>query len=204
MAEQVIIIGAGGNGKVVADIVLRSGDFVLGFLDDGADLPTEVAGIPVLGSVSHYTAYPDASFLIAVGNGAARARIAARLQGVRWHSAIHPAAVVSRLDVSIGAGTVVMPGAIINPGAEIGAHCIINSGAIVEHDNRIADFCHISVGAKLAGMVTVGRHTWIGVGASVRNNCTICENCVIGAGAVVVKDIKKAGTYVGIPAEKLD
>ena len=97
-----------------------------------------------------------------------------------------------------------MANAVINSACQIGRHCIINSGAVVEHDNQIADFVHVSVGAKLAGTVSVGKASWIGVGATVSNNLTICSNCIIGAGAVVVDDIKEAGTYVGVPAKKME
>lgn len=201
MAE-VIIIGAGGHGKVIADIVLSAGNTLLGFLDDGKVGQSHV-GFPVLGKQEDYVNYPNAEFLIAVGNAAARQRIAKEMAGVRWHTAIHPTAVISKLDVIIGEGTVVMANAVINPGASIGRHCIVNTAAVVEHDNIIEDYVHISVGAKLAGVVTVGKSTWIGVGAVVKNATAICENCMIGAGAVVVKDIVEPGTYVGVPARRL-
>lgn len=203
MSEQVIVIGAGGHGKVVADIVLCRGDELLGFLDDNEGLPAEVAGIPVLGGISRCKDYPDASFVIAIGSSAIREKIARRLEGVRWYTAIHPAAVVSKLNTQIGAGSVVMANAVVNPSAHIGKHCIINTAAVVEHDNRIGDFGHLSVGAKLGGTVSIGDHTWIGIGAVVSNNISICDCCMIGAGAVVVHDIKESGTYVGIPARKI-
>lgn len=203
MNEQVVIIGAGGHGKVVADIVLSCGDTLLGFLDDGEALPEKVAGIPVLGGVSSYKEYPNASFVIAVGNSAAREKIARTLDGVRWYKAIHPAAVVSSLDTQIGEGSVIMANAVINPSAKIGKHCIINTAAVVEHDNRVGDFAHISVGAKLGGTVSVGNHTWVGIGAVISNNVFVCDNCIIGAGAAVIHDIKENGTYVGVPARKI-
>ena len=95
-----------------------------------------------------------------------------------------------------------MADAVINAGARIGSHCIINTGAVVEHDNRIEDFVHVSVGAKLAGTVHVGKGTWIGIGTIVKNNVEICSECMIGAGAVVVVDVCKSGTYIGIPAKR--
>lgn len=202
MNENVIIIGAGGHGKVIADIAIRSGDRVLGFLDDGK-AGTQVLGLPVLGPVSDYEQYPEAAFIVAIGSANARRRVAQQLKNVRWYTAVHPGATVSAADVTVGEGTAVMAGAVINPGAQIGRHCIVNTGAIVEHDNRICDFAHISVGAKLAGTVTVGENTWIGIGAVVSNNLSVCENCMIGAGAVVVKSITEPGTYAGMPARKI-
>ena len=203
MNERVIVIGASGHGKVAADIVRSSGDTLLGFLDDNALLPPEIAGIPVLGKVADYANYPDASFVIGIGSSAVREKIARQLDGVRWYTAIHPAAVVSALDVQVGEGSVVMANAVLNPSARVGKHSIINTAAVVEHDNRIGDFAHVSVGARLGGTVSIGNHSWIGMGATVSNNVSICACCMIGAGAVVIRDIKESGTYVGVPAGKI-
>ena len=86
MNEQVIVIGAGGHGKVIADIVRCCGNTVLGFLDDSSQLPISVCGIPVLGKIESYVNYPDASFVIAIGNGTVRQRVAERLAGVKWYT----------------------------------------------------------------------------------------------------------------------
>ena len=201
MNKKVVIVGAGGHGKVVADIVICSGDTVMGFLDDRA--AGAVAGIPVLGKLSDWVEYPDCEFVVAVGNSAAREEIAAKMADARWYTAVHPAAVVSELDTAIGVGSVVMANAVVNPGAKIGRHCIINTAAVVEHDNVIEDFAHISVGAKLAGTARIGKGAWVGVGAVVSNNLSVCGDCMIGAGAVVVKNIDEPGVYVGVPAKKI-
>lgn len=200
MSDNVVIIGAGGHGKVAADIVLSAGDRVLGFLDDREG--ASIGEFPWLGRIKDFRRILNARFLAAVGDASTREKITTQLEGVRWYTAVHPQAVISHLDTKIGEGTVVMAGAVINPGAKIGRHCIINTGAIVEHDNQIGDFAHISVGAHLAGAVCVGSGTWVGVGASVRNNLTICEHVVIGVGSVVVKDIEEPGTYMGVPVRR--
>ena len=199
--NDVIIIGAGGHARVIADIVRCRGDRLLGFLDDHA--VSGSGAIPVLGTAKDYVNYPDACFIIGIGNAAVRRKIAESMEGVNWYTAIHPSAVVSQMEVSIGPGTAVMAGAVINPGAKIGAQCIINSAAVVEHDNVIGDLTHISVCAKLAGTVTVGPDSWVGIGATVSNNLSICGGCMIGAGAVVVKSITEPGTYVGVPARRI-
>ncbi len=204
MDRNVVIIGASGHGRVIADTIMKSGDHVLGFLDDDRGLPGEIAGIPLLGVVSDYRKYRDACFVIGIGNPKIREKIAGILNGqAEWYTAVHPAAVLSVLDVRVGEGTVVMANAVINAGAKIGRHCIVNTGAIVEHDCVLEDFVHISPNAALAGAVTVGTRSWIGVGASVRNNLRITGDCMIGAGSTVVKDIGGPGTYVGTPARRL-
>lgn len=191
--KNVIIIGAGGHARVIADIVTATGDNLLGFLDDN---------VPALGKVKDYVNYPHAHFIIGIGSAAVRRRIAEQMNGVLWYTAIHPTAVIGS-HVTVGEGTAVMAGAVINAGASIGAHCIVNTGAIVEHDNQIGNFAHISVGAKLAGTVTIGESSWIGIGAVVSNNLSICGGCMVGAGAVVVKNITEPGTYAGVPARRI-
>ena len=200
--KDVIIIGTGGHAKVVADIVMSSGDNLFGFLTSDTD-KTSFLGKPVLGNVSDYTKYKDCYFVIAIGSAAAREEISGSMAGVKWYTAIHPASVISKLETSVGEGSVVMAGAVINPLAQVGKHCIINTHATVEHDNIIDDFAHISIGATLAGTVKIGKRCWVGAGSTVIENKTICADCVIGAGAVVVKNIDTPGTYVGVPAKKI-
>lgn len=191
MNRNIIIIGAGGHGQAIADIVRANGDNFLGFLDDSKK--------QVLGSVADYKKYASAEFVIGIGNATIRRKMSAL--PVKWCTLIHPSAVVSP-SASVGAGTVVMPNAVINTNAVVGQHCIINSAAVVEHDNRVADFAHISVGAKLGGNVCIGNCSWVGIGATVINNVFVCDDCMIGAGAVVVKSILEKGTYIGVPARK--
>lgn len=203
MSKQVVIIGASGHGKVIADIVISSGNVVKGFLDDADDIQQkEIIGFPVLGKTSDYEKYVDCEFIIAIGNPYIRKKIAESIN-VKWHTAIHPRAVISALDTSIGEGTVIMANAVVNPSARIGRHCIINTGAVIEHDNNIGDYAHISPNAALAGIVTVGECTHIGVGSSTKQVTNIAPDCIIGAGAAVVSDIKESGTYVGVPARKI-
>ena len=106
--KNVYLFGASGHGKVVADIIRRSGDTLLGFLDDNETLLPEITGIPVLGKVADYVKYIEASFVIGIGNSAVREKIARQLDGVRWYTAIHPSAIITALDTQIGAGSVVI------------------------------------------------------------------------------------------------
>ncbi len=202
MSKTVIIIGAGGHGEVIADIIISSGDTVVGFLDDGCEKGKNVLGIPVLGKTDEYANYQDCEFVIAIGSPAVRKKISEELP-VKWYTAIHPRAVVSKLGVSIGEGTVIMANAVINPGATVGRHCIINTSTIVEHDNILKDFVHLSPKTALAGNVQVGENTHIGIGAQVIQGIKIASDVIIGAGAVVVKNIDEKGTYVGVPARRI-
>lgn len=192
MMKKIVILGAGGHAHVIADIVKAEGNKVVAFLDD--DSSQKDCG----GPISDYKKYDDCKFIIGIGSADVREKLS-KLE-LKWHTAIHPTAVVSDSAV-IGEGTVVMPNAVINARAVIGKHCIINTGSIVEHDNDIGDYSHISVGANLGGTVSIGQKCWIGIGTTIKNNVEICDEATIGAGAVVVTNINKSGTYIGVPAK---
>lgn len=201
MNNRLIIIGAGGHGKVIADNALKNGYTDIRFLDDHAT--GACMGFPIIGTAEDIPQFDDGKtdFLIGVGSNAVRKRIAEEYN-LNWVTLIHPSAQIG-INVSIGKGTVVMAGSIINSCTTIGEHCIINTGTIVEHDNVIGDYVHLSPGAALGGTVRVETQTHVGIGAVVRNNIEICEMCTIGAGAVVVKNIDHGGTYVGVPAKEM-
>lgn len=194
--KKLIIVGAGGHGKVIADNALKNGYKDICFVDDHAT--GTVMGFPVVGTSSEIQHLNDGNtdFIIGIGNNAARKAIAESYD-VPWVTLIHPSAQIAT-HVTIGKGTVVMANAVVNACTTIGEHCIINTGAIIEHDNMLGHYVHISPGAKLSGTVTVGNRTWIGTGTSIVNNIDICEDVVVGVGSAVIKSINKKGTYFGI------
>lgn len=202
MGKSIVIIGASGHGKVVADIARKTGYKKIIFLDDNAHL-TVCGEYPVEGPITDYRNY-DCDMVVAIGNAEVRQRIQTELMDAGKHLAtlIHPAAVLGE-NVVLGEGTVVMAGAVVNPCVAMGKGCIINTCASVDHDCVVEDYVHISVGAHLAGSVHIGKGTWIGIGAVINNNINITSGCMIGAGAVVVHDISVGGTYIGVPVKRL-
>lgn len=203
MHKKVVIIGAGGHAKVIADIIEKSGDEIIGFLDDKIEKNTIIIkDYKVIGDLNNrFTlaiANSDYEFITAIGDNKKREEIS-KSPNLKFYTAIHPSAQIG-LDVKIEEGTAIMANVCINSSARIGKHCIINTGAIIEHDNIIENFVHISPNSALGGTVRIGENTHIGIGSVVKNNITICKNCTVGAGAVVVKNIEKEGTYIGVPA----
>lgn len=200
--KKLVIIGASGHGKVVADIAQKNGYNEILFLDDNDKL-TNCGEFPVKGRVKDYFLHMDGDFIVAIGNANIRENIQDMLQQANCSMAtlIHPDAVVSNT-VTVGRGTVIMAGVVINAYSQIGEGCIINTCSSIDHDCIVYNYVHISVGSHLAGTVEIGEKTWIGAGATVINNIKICEECMIGAGAVVVKSIDKAGMYMGLPAKR--
>jgi len=202
--NKLLIIGASGHGRVVADIAMKMNKWQqIAFLDDDENIKSSM-GIEVIGkSADAFTYITDADIFVAIGNNSTREKIQERLEGegASIPVLVHPNAAIG-VEVELGTGTVVMAGVVINSCTKIGKGCIINTGATIDHDNVIEDYVHISPGAHLAGTVEVGKGTWIGIGSIVSNNINITSGCIVGAGAVVVKDITEAGTYVGVPARR--
>lgn len=202
--KRLLIYGAGGHGKVVADIASNTYEEIL-FIDDYKAGGT-CMGYPIVNSKELPESYFDNSyFFVAIGNAIERKNVSMMLheKGAEFVTLVHPSAIIGK-NVTIGKGTVIMPGAILNAECKIGEGCIINTSASVDHECVLGDYVHVAVGAHLCGGVHVGDSTWIGAGAIISNHTSVFENCMIGAGAVVVKDITEEGTYVGVPARKVE
>ncbi len=201
--QRLIILGAGGQGRVVADMALHMGIYrEIGFLDDDPERMEAGLPYPLLGRFPDYSKWVgEADFIVGIGDRFTREAVQEQLTaaGATMATLIHPRAFVASR-VTIGEGSVVMAGAVISVDATVGRGVIVNTCASVDHDCRIGDFCHVSVGAHLGGTVHVGYRSVIGIGAAVRNNIDICADCVVGAGAAVVCSLTEPGVYVGVPA----
>ena len=200
--NQLIIIGAGGHGRVIADIAEKTGLYQkICFLDDSGIKKS--GGYDVIGNISDFSDYLNNScFFVAIGNADLRQKIQSELEekNAKIETIIHPSAIIGDR-TEIGEGSVVMAGAVINTDVKIGKGVIINTSSSVDHDCIVGDYVHISVGAHVAGTVTIGSKTMISAGATVINNLNICAQCIVGAGATV--DITEKGTYIGVPARKM-
>lgn len=201
MSNRLIIVGAGGHGKVVADNGVKNGYTDIYFVDDC--ICGKCMGFPIIGRTSEIETMDDGKtdFVLGIGNNDVRKMLAEKYP-VNWVKLIHPSAQIA-VGVDIGIGTVIMAQAVVNAGAVIGRHCILNTCSVVEHDNVIGDYVHISPRAALGGTVHIGDSTHIGIGANIINNVSVCKDVIVGAGAVVVNDILEQGTYAGVPVRKI-
>ena len=201
--DKLLIIGAGGHGKVIADIAEKVGGYKeIAFLDDGN--AKECMGYKVVGGVSDLGEYISShDIFVAIGNSRVRKAIVENLLsvGANVPILIHPSAVIAR-EVTIDKGTAIMAGAVINPCSRIGKGVIVNTCSSVDHDCEIGDYSHLAVGVRVAGTVKIGEGVFFGAGSTIKNNVNVCEDCIIGAGGVVINDITESGTYVGVPVKK--
>lgn len=198
--KKLIIIGASGQGRTIADIAKLIGYEHIYFLDDH-DYSEEL-GRQYLGRIESAIGYKEEfEFIVGIGNCKVRKEIMNKFD-VDYVNIIHPSAVISDA-VRFGKGSLVMAGAVINNDVIIGDGVMVTTCSSVDHNCTVGDYVLIGVGAHLCGTVYVDECTWIGAGATVNNNTSICADCMIGSGAVIVKDIIVSGTYVGIPAKRI-
>lgn len=206
---DLVIWGAAGQAKVVADIVrLVGSDNVVGFIDDVSPerQGESFLGSKVLGGVEQLEKLRRervAKGIVAVGDCPARLRLSETLEihGFELARAVHPKATVAR-DAALGPGTVVCAGAVVGPGTKVGKSVIVNTAASVDHDCVVDDGAHIGPGAHLGGLVRVGRGAWIAIGATVVDRAEIGAGSVVGAGAVVLSDIPPHKVFFGVPARE--
>ena len=204
--ETLVIIGAGGHGRVVADGAQLLGTYgKIVFLDDRYKKAEESGGWLIIGLIDDFPKYLESSdFIVAIGNNAFRAKVNKKLEDANANivSIIHPSAVVSP-NTSIGKGVVICANAAINVGTQIGDGCIINTGATIDHDCKIDSYVHVSPGVNIAGGVNINKLSWLGIGSTVIESLTVAENTQVGAGAVVTQSTQINSLYLGVPARRI-
>jgi len=204
-----VIIGAGGHGRVVLDIMQHEGRHeVVGFLDSNPDLHGRLMdGVEVLGPIQRLAGLKEQGVqgaIVAVGHNGTRRSFGEQVQrlGHELVSAIHPSANIAN-NVSMGRGVVVAAGALVCAHCQIGDGVILNTGCLVDHETMIGTACHLCPGVKIAGRVTIESGAFVGIGATVIQHVRVGHDSVIGAGAVVLKDVPPMSTVVGLPAREI-
>jgi sugar O-acyltransferase (sialic acid O-acetyltransferase NeuD family) len=207
--RNIVVIGASGHAKVVVDIIEKEGRYTIaGLLDSRKEPGTTFTGYPVLGSEDYLReamrlGRAEAG-IIAIGDNWVRHQVAHRLAQLApdfpFVSAIHPSAQIGR-NVSLGDGSVVMPGAVINSDTQVGRFCIVNTNASIDHDCVIGDYAAILPGAVLGGNVRIGAFSVVALGAHIVHGITVGEHTVIGAGATLLSDVGDGAVAWGTPAQ---
>ena len=209
LLPDIVVIGGGGHAKVLASVLKKAGWNLLGYsdLDDRGPL----LGSPYLGPDDMLTRLPveHPGLCAAMGVGkidSSGRRLALQRQaeeaGLVFPVVVSPYAVVNE-EVTLGQGTTVFDGAIVNSGTSTGDCCILNTGCVVEHDCHLAHNVHVAPRAVVSGGVAIGADCMIGAGAMIIQGATICAGCLVGMGTVVISDLAVPGTYVGNPARRV-
>lgn len=214
MSERLVIIGCGGLGREFHDVVdainaVAAQWDVLGYLDDQPSTTNtrlvEQRGSRVLGGLAQATGLPSGThFVIGIGDGPVRARIAERVApfGLIAATLVHPSATIG-FGVRLGAGTVVTAGVHLTTNIDVGAHSVLNLGVTVGHDTTIGDFVTINPNASVSGSCWVGEQVLVGTGAVLIQGRRVGAAARVGASACVASDVEAGHTVVGVPARPL-
>lgn len=192
------IVGAGGHGRVVLEILKLNKVDVVGFYDDNKEMHGKsVSGVVVKGNVDDIK---EKNVIVAITDPKIRKKLVKRCldNNLKVIGCRHPRAYVSST-AKIGGGVQLCVGCVVNPDAVIGDHTILNTNAVVEHDCKIGNYCHLAPNATVIGFGEVGDMSMVGAGAVVLKK-KVGKDVVVGAGAVITKDTEDGKTYIGIPA----
>ncbi|MBN2991573.1 acetyltransferase [Pseudomonas cedrina subsp. fulgida] len=208
---KILLVGSSGHAKVILDIVEKQGLYtVLGLIDSFRAIGDEVLGYSVIGRESDLpkilAEYSVEGVIVAIGDNSIRGEVSARISELCPHlpfvCAIHPSATIGK-GVSIGSGTVVMAGAVVNPCSAVGKFCIINTLAALDHDSVMGDFSSLAPSAVTGGGCKIGKFSAIGIGASLSHGVNVGEHAVVGGKSMVLSDVDPFSVYYGVPAKRI-
>ncbi len=207
--KRIVIIGAGNNGKCVADAAEKAGNFeIIGFLDTKKQPGESYFSYPILGNQSEIIRIVDQFNLeggvVSLGDNFLRYQIVKEIikhsPNFNFLSIIHPMSVISK-GVKVGKGCIIMPGVIINANTKVSNFCLLNTSSVLEHDSEIKDFSTLSPGVITGGHFSLGSFSTMGLGSKALDRVSIGENSFIGAGALVTKNIEDNVLAYGVPAK---
>jgi UDP-perosamine 4-acetyltransferase len=207
--HEIIILGAGGHGRVLIDVLRRAGRTITAATDaDPTRHGQTFDGVPIIGGDDAVLAKSKDKVLLVNGQGNTPHRGDSGLKlrrelflrfaerGYQFLNVVSPDAVVSAT-ATLGHGCQILTGVIVHPGTKVGDNAVLNSAASVDHDCIIGAHSHIAPGTVLCGGVKVGASSHVGAGAVVIPNMKIGANAVVGAGAVIVSDVADGATVLG-------
>lgn len=209
--DRIAIVGSSGHAKVVIDIVEREGRFAIaGLVDRYREAGESALGYRVLGTEDDLPRLVEqlhiSGAIVAIGDNFVRSQVVEQVRQLcprlAFVTAIHPHSAVGR-DVSIGEGTVIAAGVVVNPCCAIGRHCILNTNASLDHDSAMGDFSSLAPRAATGGTCQIGDFTAVGIGAVLLHGIALGEHTVIGAGATVLKNVGPYCVAYGTPAREI-
>jgi len=205
MIRRLGIIGAGGHGKVAADIAQRSGWQEVIFFDDRAkDGPFNHSHWYVVDQPREIHSYGCSAFFVAIGDAMSRQQWCESVieMDLPLASLVDPSAIVSQYAL-VEPGSLIVAGAVINVDSKVCRGAIVNTRASVDHDCVVGAYAHICPGVALAGGVIIGERSWVGIGSQIKQAVIIGSDVMVGAGSTVLHDIPNSVTVVGTPARKI-
>ncbi|MCI6693180.1 MAG: acetyltransferase [Clostridium sp.] len=208
--KDLIIIGAGGLGREVAWLIDEINEInmkwnLLGYIDDDKDkIGKYLNGYPVLGGFEYLENKKDIYYVCAIANSKIKKEIIekrCRKYNIKPATLIHPSVIMSRKYNEIGEGCIICINSSITVNTKLKNHITINPGCTIGHDITIDNYTTIYPGVNISGNCDIGECVEIGTGSQIIQGKSIGSNSIVGAGSVVIKDIEKNSTAVGVPAK---
>lgn len=209
--KDLILIGGGGHCRSILDSIKDNEEFnIIGILDSYKKIGEVINGIEIIGRIEDaerlYKKGIKNVFIAigSVGDTSLREELYNKLKKIGFEFPIlKDKSVIQSSNISIGEGTFIGKGVIINTDTYIGKNCIINTGTTIEHDCKIGDFVHLAPQCTLSGGVMIGNRSHIGTSATIIQYKKIGESTIIGAGSVVVSDIGDNRKAYGVPCKEV-
>jgi sugar O-acyltransferase (sialic acid O-acetyltransferase NeuD family) len=208
--KKIVIIGAGGFGREVLDVIdaCNQADEIyepLGFIvDPQYGTPgTLINNKPILGGFDWLEKHVDDVYVTCgVGPSHLRYQLIQRAIAVncRFINLIHPSTIITRW-VTMGQGVIITAGCILTNQIKIGSHVHLNLDCTIGHDVVLQDFVTLAPGVHVSGNVTLGLGCYVGTGANIIEKLQVGDWSIIGAGSAIVKSIPPNTTVVGIPGK---
>ena len=209
--DNIALVGSSGQAKVIIDLVEKEGRYkIVGLMDAARSIGDSTLGYTVLGREIDLPAliveYGLKGIIIAIGDNSVRAIVAATIlelcPNLPFVTAVHPSASIGK-QATLGSGTVIMAGAVVNPCCQVGRFCILNTKASLDHDSVMEDFSSLAPGVTTGASCRIGTYSAVSIGAVLRHGITIGEHSVIGGGSYVTKDVEPFSIAYGTPARKI-
>ncbi len=187
------LIGYGGHAR---EVMAQMGTKLTCFVDD--EYVTEYTK-----PISEFNPL-EYTLMVAIADSTDRFNIIERLpKETKYFTWIHPTAIIMDENIEIGEGSFIGAHSILTTNIKIGNHAILNRGNHIGHDSIIGDYFSAMPGSIVSGNVTIGKNVYMGTNSTIIEKKKIKDKIIIGANTVVVKNLKKSGTYVGTPSRKL-
>ena len=210
MSQNIIIVGAGGFGREVQWLIERINKDktekkwkLIGYVDDGMQIGTDVNGVPVLGGIDYLQKLKEpVNAVCAIGNAEIRKKVIQKLtenERIDFPNLIDPSVQLSE-KIKMGRGNIICAGTILTVDIVLQDFIILNLDCTVGHDVRLDSYVTVYPSVNISGNVTVGEACELGTGAQIIQGKALKEKTIVGAGAVVIDDLPGYCTAVGIPA----